>query len=103
MPLLMQRPRSNSGSRFLSDKASPLYYMKGTKSKFFHEIMLYASPVFLVAFEKKNFYSLSDAATNLSIRRICPTHFHLLNLTSVLIVFNFVFARISQFDTTYGH
>ena len=24
-----------------------------------------------------------------SIRRICPTHFHLLNLTSVLIVFNF--------------
>ena len=27
----------------------------------------------------------------LSIRRICPTHFHLLNLTSVLIVFNFVF------------
>ena len=25
----------------------------------------------------------------LSIRRICPTHFHLLNLTSVLIVFNF--------------
>ena len=39
----------------------------------------------------------------LSIRRICPTHFHLLNLTSVLIVFNFVFARISRFDTTYGH
>ena len=38
----------------------------------------------------------------LSIRRICPTHFHL-NLTSVLIVFNFVFARISRFDTTYGH
>ena len=39
----------------------------------------------------------------LSIRRICPTHFHLLNLTSVLIVFNFVFIRISRFDTTYGH
>ena len=39
----------------------------------------------------------------LSIRRICPTHFHLLILTSVLIVFNFVFARISRFDTTYGH
>ena len=39
----------------------------------------------------------------LSIRRICPIHFHLLNLTSVLIVFNFVFARISRFDTTYGH
>ena len=39
----------------------------------------------------------------LSIRRICPTHFHLLNLTSVLIVFNFVFARISRFDTTYSH
>ena len=39
----------------------------------------------------------------LSIRRICPTHFHLLNLTSVLIVLNFVFARISRFDTTYGH
>ena len=38
-----------------------------------------------------------------SIRRICPTHFHLLILTSVLIVFNFVFARISRFDTTYGH
>ena len=39
----------------------------------------------------------------LSIRSICPTHFRLLNLTSVLIVFNFVFARISRFDTTYGH
>ena len=39
----------------------------------------------------------------LSILRICPTHFHLLNLTSALIVFNFDFARISQFDTTYGH
>ena len=39
----------------------------------------------------------------LSIRSICPTHFHLLDLTSVLIVFNFVFARISRFDTTYGH
>ena len=39
----------------------------------------------------------------LSIRRICPTHFHLLNLTSVLIVFNFVFARISRFDATYGY
>ena len=38
-----------------------------------------------------------------SICRIYPTHFHLLNLTSVLIVFNFVFARISRFDTTYGH
>ena len=38
-----------------------------------------------------------------SIRRICPTHFHLLILTTVLIVFNFVFARISRFDTTYGH
>ena len=38
-----------------------------------------------------------------SIRRICPTHFHLLILTSVLNVFNFVFARISRFDTTYGH
>ena len=39
----------------------------------------------------------------LSIRRICPTHFHLLNLTSVLIAFNFVFAGISRFDITYGH
>ena len=39
----------------------------------------------------------------LSICRICPTHFHLLNLTSVLIVFNYVFARISLIDTTYGH
>ena len=39
----------------------------------------------------------------LSIHRICPTHFHLLNLNSVLIVFNFVFARISRFDTMYGH
>ena len=39
----------------------------------------------------------------LSIIRICPTHFHLLNLTSMLIVFNFVFARISRFDTRYGH
>ena len=39
----------------------------------------------------------------LSIRMICPTHFHLHNFTSVLIVFNFVFAGISQFDTTYGH
>ena len=39
----------------------------------------------------------------LSIHRICPTHFHLLNLISVLIVFNFVFARISRFDTMYGH
>ena len=39
----------------------------------------------------------------LSIRRICPTHFHLLNFTSVLIVFNFVFARISRFDTMFGH
>ena len=35
----------------------------------------------------------------LSIRRICPTHFNLLNLTSVLIVFNFVFAIIYRFDT----
>ena len=39
----------------------------------------------------------------LSIRRICPTNFHLLNFTSGLIVFNFVFARISRFDATYGH
>ena len=39
----------------------------------------------------------------LSIRRICPTLFHLLNLTSLLIVFNLVFARISRFDTTYGY
>ena len=31
----------------------------------------------------------------LSIHRICPTNFHLLHLTLVLIVFNFVFARIS--------
>ena len=38
----------------------------------------------------------------LSIHRICPTHFHLLNLTSVLIVFSFVFARISRLST-YGH
>ena len=31
----------------------------------------------------------------LSIRRICPTHYHLLNVTLMLIVFIFVFARIS--------
>ena len=41
------------------------------------------------------FYLWASKSTPfLSIHRICPTHFHLLNLTSVLIVFNFVFARI---------
>ena len=63
-----------------------------------------------VVFGRPTFLLLSGVQVNavshllfLSIRRICPTHFHLLNLTSVLIVFNFVFARISRFDTTYGH
>ena len=33
----------------------------------------------------------------LSILRICPTHFHLLHLTSVLIVFNFILYRCPTF------
>ena len=63
-----------------------------------------------VVFGRPNFLLPSGVQVNavshlllLSIRRICPTHFHLLNLTSVLIVFKFVFARIYRFDTTYGH
>ena len=54
-----------------------------------------------VVFGRQTFLLSSGVQVNavshlllLSIRRICPTHFYLLNLSSVLIVFNFVFARI---------
>ena len=55
-----------------------------------------------VVFGRPTFFLPSGVQVNavshllfLSIGRICPNHFHLLNLTSVLIVFNFVFVRIS--------